>query len=322
MSQNPGVPANPEFDSSVTTCANCSTPMPKGLRFCRNCGFRLGEGLAEYTDTVRFNDQPGVGAQQPFGVNYAAPLAHATGGAIGKRKKMSGMSWMFIGLLVFFLAAAAFTAVVSPIRRSITTVSVATPKAYVGVDSFENGEGGVTFGNVEPPGSPADKAGLVGGDIITSFDGHAIVNEDQITEMLASMPIGKTVEVVYLRDGEEKKTQLTTVGKSEFDRLEREFRNRPEGIGRFGFDDDDTERVPIPGTKMFGVRLDDITQNYPADIAGVKEGDIVTEFDGVPIRTPAEMSARVTRAIPYSTIKLVVIRGADTLEIPVRMGKQ
>lgn len=306
--------------------------MPRELRFCRNCGFRLGEGPAEYTETVRFQDgRPAALAgnnaafsQQPFDANYAAPLAPAVGRQMGKRRKrMSGMSWMFIGLLVFFIAAAVFTAVVTPIRRNVTSISIpSVPRAYVGVDSFDTTEGGVTFGNVEPPGSPADKAGLVGGDVITSFDGHVITSDDQIMDLLGSGLIGNTVDVVYIRDGETKTTKLTPVSKAEFDRLTKEFRNRPEGKGRFGFDDGDTERVPIPGTKLFGVRLDDVSPSLPADMAGIKEGDIVTEFDGVPIRTPEELSSRVGRAIPYSTVKVVVARGTELIEIPVKMGRQ
>ena len=326
MSQSSEMSGKAEFDPSVTTCANCGTPMPLGLRFCRNCGFRLGEGPAEYTETVRFpSGQPGLGAaQQPFSPNYAAPLANAPSGAFAKpRKRMSGMTWMFIGLLVFFLAAAAFTAIVTPIRRNVASISVPEkPRAFIGVNDFETGEGGVTFNNVEPPGSPADKAGLVGGDIITSFDGHVVTTDDEMTELMGNTTIGKPVDVIYLRDGEQKTTKLTPISRADFERLEREFANRAGGKGRFGFDDGDTERVPIPGTKMFGVRLDDISQNLPADMAGIKEGDIVTEFDGVPIRTPEELSARVRRAVPYNTIKVVVLRGTETLEIPVKMGKQ
>lgn len=247
------------------------------------------------------------------------------GRQVAKRaKKMSGMAWMFIGLLIFFIAAAAFTAIVTPIRRAIPAVSAppAPPRAYFGVSPFENGEGGVTFDNVQPPGGPADKAGLIGGDVITSFDGQVVRDEDEITDLMRRSPIGKPVEVIYIRDGETKTTTLTTVSKEEFDRLTRDFQNRPEGNGRFGFDDDDTERVPIPGTKIFGVKVNDITQSLPADLAGVKEGDIIIEFDGTPIRTPEELSSRVNRAIPYSTIKVVLMRGAEKLEIPVKMGKR
>lgn len=323
MSQNPEMSGKTEFDSSVTTCGNCRTPMPVGLRFCRNCGFRLGEGPAEYTETVRFQNGKAGATQQPFAPNYAAPLAASPTGAFGKpRKRMSGMSWMFIGLLVFFLAAAAFTAIVAPIGRNVPSISAPEkPRAKFGVKAFETGEGGVTFRNVEPPGSPADKAGLVGGDVITSFDGKTVSTADEMQELMASAEIGKPVDVIYLRDGEQKTTKLTPISQDDFDRLNEEFANRAGGKGRFGFDDDDTERVPIPGTKMFGVRLDDISQNLPADMAGIKEGDIIIEFDGVPIRTPQELSARVTRAVPYNTVKVVLLRGTETLEIPVKMGK-
>jgi S1-C subfamily serine protease len=310
--------------------------MPSDLRFCRNCGFRLGEGPAEYTETVPFEnrrpvnlaDNSAASAQQPFATTYgisSGPMIPGAGRQMARRaKKMSGMTWMFIGLLIFFIAAAAFTAIVTPIRRAMPGVSAPPPppRAYVGVNSFEDGEGGVTFDNVEPPGGPADKAGLIGGDVITSFDGQVVHEEDEMTDLMRRTPIGKPVEVIYIRDGEPKTTTLTTVSKEEFDRLERDFRNRPEGRGLFGFDDDDTERVAIPGTKIFGVKVNDILQSRPADLAGVKEGDIIIEFDGTPIRTPEELRSRVIRAVPYSTVRVVLMRGTEKLEIPVKMGKQ
>lgn len=322
---------NPEMEPVVTVCGNCREPMPRHLRFCRNCGYRLGEGSAEYTETVHLpKGTPGVfsgsGPASSF-PPYGAPGAMAAaGGAQTKkrRKRMSGMTWMFLGLLIFFVAAAGFTAVIRPIRRNISAeiAKQAVPRSYVGVDSFDTTEGGVTFDNVEPPGSPADKAGLVGGDIVTTFDGQTITSDDQIMDLLGTTPIGKTVDVVYIRDGETKTTKLTTVSKEEFDRLGRVFSKRPEGHGRFGFEKDNTEPVPIPGTKIVGIRLDDVMTNGSADMAGIKKGDIVIEFDKVPIRTAGELLSRVVRAVPYSTVTVVVMRGTERIEIPVKMGRQ
>ena len=319
---------NPETEAAVVTCGNCHTPMPRELRFCRNCGFRLGEGPAEYTETVRFqNARPGTfpgNNSTPFNSYGAAgPLTPHASGPVKKRRRMSGMTWMFLGLLIFFVVAATFTAIVKPIRQNIRAevAQAVAPRSYVGVDAFDATDGGVTFQNVEPPGSPADQAGLVGGDIITMFDGQVINDDDQIMEMLKTIPIGKTVDVTFIRDGETKTTKLTTVSKQEFDRLNQQYRNRPEGRGQFGYEDSEAERVPIEGTKMFGVRLGEILANRPADIAGVKEGDIVIEFDGVPIRTTDEFLSRVRRALPYSVVKLVVMREGQRVEIPVKMGK-
>jgi len=63
-------------------------------------------------------------------------------------------------------------------------------------------------------------------------------------------------------------------------------------------------------------------RSRPADLAGVKQGDVVIQFGDTPIRTPRELHMRVLRAIPYSTVNVVVIRDGQRLEIPVKMGKQ
>lgn len=323
---------NPEMEAGVSTCGNCRSPMPAGLRFCRNCGFRLGEGSAEYTETVRFqnvppgtlprNNAPNSG---PYGF-AGGPLSIPQRGGTAKRRRISGTSWMFIGLLIFFMAAAGLTAIVKQIPRRIRGGGVATvvaPKSYTGVDEFETAEGGigVTFGSAETPDGPAEKAGLVGGDIITTVDGQSVHSEDDVTEIMRRTPIGKTIDIVYIRDGETKNTQLTTISREELNRLNEVFGSRPEGRGQFGYDDDDVQRVEIPGTKLFGVQLGEILQNRPADIAGIKQGDIVIKFGDVPIRTPGEFLSRVRRAKPYSTVDLTLIRNGEQMKIPVKMGK-
>jgi serine protease Do len=73
---------------------------------------------------------------------------------------------------------------------------------------------------------------------------------------------------------------------------------------------------------MFGVQLNKIYSSLPADMAGVKEGDIVIQFNDIPIRTSEEFLMRIRRAVPYSTVTLKVMRAGEKLEIPVKMGKQ
>jgi len=305
------------------TCSNCHSRMPSDLRFCRNCGFRLPQSMA------------GFGAGAYAGSNEL-PTAVLPAATPKKKRRFSGMSWIFVGLLIFFVAAAAFTAIVAPKRNSpafgITQVPV--NKSYLGVDEFNNTDEGVIFESVSAPGGPADKAGLIGGDVIMSVDGQQIHDEDQIDELLTRTPIGKTVDVEYMRDGQKKTAKLTTISLDEYKRLSREFDRRPEGRAQFGYEDGDAETVKVPGTNIHGVKLGTILRNRPADIAGVKNGDIAIEFDGVPIRTNGEFLMRVRRALPYTTVKLVVMRPKgdpeaegepkeyEKVEIPVRLGKQ
>jgi S1-C subfamily serine protease len=241
---------------------------------------------------------------------------------------MSGLSWLFVGLLVFFVGAAAFTALIAPIRESRQISRATVVKSYIGIDEVNNTDDGqgVILNSVSVPDGPADKAGLIGGDLILKIDGQPVQNEDQMEDLMEKIPVGKTVEVEYLRDGEKKTAQLATISLEEHRRLAKEFERRPEGRAQFGYEDGDAERVAVPGGNIHGVKLNTILRSRPADLAGVRDGDIVVEFDGVPIRTSDEFLMRVRRALPYSTVKVVVMRGEgdvkEKVEIPVKMGKQ
>lgn len=270
------------------------------------------------------------------GDQYVAPGEAPTAvlpGTQKKKRRMSGMSWIFIGLLVFFVCAAAFTALVAPMKKRVEFAHAPVVKSYLGVNEFNKTDNGVIFECVNAPGGPADKAGMVGGDVILSVDGQPIHDDDQIEEIMSRTPVGNTLNVEYMRDGEKKTAKLTTISQDDNRRLSKEFERRPEGIGQFGYDDDDSETVQIPGTKIRGVKLGTVLRSRPADIAGIKNGDVVIEFDGVPIRHEQEFKMRVRRALPYSTVKVVVMRPKgepaegqtqeyERLEIPVKMGKQ
>ena len=83
------------------------------------------------------------------------------------------MSWIFIGLLAFFVVAAGFTALVAPLRNHNIVDRTPVVKAIVGAD-FDQSDEGVRLQSASLPNGPADKAGLIGGDLILSFDGQKV----------------------------------------------------------------------------------------------------------------------------------------------------
>jgi hypothetical protein len=333
----------------TSNCPNCRALMPREMRFCRLCGCRLGEGIEEYTETVRLKSEPqtaksrktqtasaGARASKGFkdlgamgaSMNHETVKSVTTGLSrwkVGRACKRvpRWMIWVFIPLFTIGMLNGLFSS--SRIRNRVRTSASSSSGggAYLG-GQYKTAEGnaGALLRSVTPPGAAADKAGLIGGDVIISFDGKPVRSQDELNDLLSETPVGKTVDVVYLRDGEPKTVKLTTISEAENERIAGAFKDRPEGLGRMGIDDDDAEVVKVPGTNISGVRLDEITGNFPADMAGVKEGDVVIQFDNTPIRTIEELVMRIRRAVPYSTIKLVVMRGTERLEIPVKMGRQ
>jgi len=300
-------------------CAQCGSPMPKEMRFCRSCGNRLGEGPAEYTPTVRLPHATGAAGAgtTPFYPGVNAPLVQQPGKFRKKRRLgFTGMTWLWIILGLFFLSGGVLSALRKNMPGGRPTITINAPRSYFGVNRFDANDQGVTFNVVEPPDGPADKAGLVGGDIITSFDGQTAKTNSEMMDLLRKTPIGKEVEVIYLRDGISHTTKLKTISEDDFDRL----RDVDRPAGMFGFESNRSERVNDPVTKTYGVRLNYVRPNGPADLFGIREGDIITEFDKVPIRTPEELTSRVSRATPKQVVVVVVVRNGETLKIPVTMG--
>lgn len=233
------------------------------------------------------------------------------------------MIWIFLGLAVLFIAGFLISTLRKQRPPESRTQTESIVETSLGVSELANAnDGGVTFFNVYPPDSPADKAGLLGGDILTACDGHAVRNIDDLVNLLREAPAGKKVEVTYLRDGETRKVSLTTISADQFELLAESFEKRSAGNGSLGFQDTETKVVSLAGKNISGVKMNTLSASGPAALAGIQTGDVVIEFDGVPIRNRGEFLMRVRRAIPYTTVNVVIVRGTQQLQIPVKMGKR
>ena len=76
------------------------------------------------------------------------------------------------------------------------------------IPDFGPVESGVKFADIRPD-SPADKAGLRGGDILTQFGDKEIKNLYDFTYALRASKVGDVVEVTVQRDGQEVSAKVT-----------------------------------------------------------------------------------------------------------------
>jgi membrane-associated protease RseP (regulator of RpoE activity) len=323
--------------------------MPREMRFCRACGCRLGEGVEEYTETVRFQAPPVTGrARKARTASAKLPgtssadkrefkamasrihdktVKSVTGGLsqfkVGRACKRvpRWMIWVIVPIMLASMTGGFKFNSSSRSRERAAAAAAAANNSFLGAE-YKTAQGGAFVRDVSPPGSAADLAGLIGGDVITGFDGNPVKSESDLTNLLNSTLVGKTVDVTFVRDGETKIVKLTTVSEKENARLEEAFSDRPQGHGFFGVADGELVRVQIPEMNIYGVQVNEVFKNDPAYIAGLRDGDIVIEFDKTPIRTPEELNKRIDRALPDSTVKVVVVRAGQRLEIPVKMGEE
>jgi S1-C subfamily serine protease len=69
-------------------------------------------------------------------------------------------------------------------------------------------ESAVVVSGIEPS-SPADRAGLVAGDVLLALDGQAVTGADDLIRLLTGEKIGHGMEVDLLREGTRKQLTLT-----------------------------------------------------------------------------------------------------------------
>jgi S1-C subfamily serine protease len=82
-------------------------------------------------------------------------------------------------------------------------------RAYLGtIPDYATEAAGVKLSGVRG-GSPAEKAGLQGGDVIVEFAGQKIKNIYDYTYALDAVKIGQPVEVVVQREGKPVRVRVT-----------------------------------------------------------------------------------------------------------------
>jgi membrane-associated protease RseP (regulator of RpoE activity) len=331
-------------EANLVICPSCRAALTAGLRFCRMCGYRLGEGSEEYNETRRFDGvappvagtAPGAGgpavAQGPWAaapIQPAAPLAptptniwgFGRGARVCSSLRMGWMGWLILSLAITFIIGGG----VKLMRGDRAGRAGARQQQQIAVsildevDGFETADGGGVFiEGLDGPDTSIERAGMIGGDIITSFDGQAFRDESALRRVLAGIPPGKAVPVVFIRDGETRTTTLPTAHRREY-RGMRVIDGRPGGRGQFGVDPGG--RVRLPESNTYGVKLDGVNRNGPADLAGLKRGDVVIEINGKPVRTPGDLRLRIYEAVPGSMAAVVVMRDGQRLEISVKVGR-
>ena len=164
--------------------------------------------------------------------------------------------------------------------------------------TFGAHDGGVLVGKIRPLGGPADQAGMKKEDVIVEINGQAVKSGDHLIDIVASTPVGSTVPVVVLRDGERLTLDIEIADRSELFPGELGMSEAPESRKRreaevlFGFSVSElspAERERIEYEESGGVLVTKVEPTSFAEDIGMLANDIVVAMNRKPVDSVSDI---------------------------------
>src|SRR4051794_31430175 len=238
--------------------------------------------------------------------NSGGPLFNMNGEVIGINTAILSPTGGSVGI-GFAVPAATAVPVIQQLREfgevrrgwlgvRIQNVDDATAEAL----GLKGGAKGALIAGVDEKG-PAKTAGLEVGDVIVKFNGNTVKASSDLPRIVAATPVGKTVDVVVVRKGQES-TKPVTLGRledSEKPQLANAKQPEPEsaarqalGLNLSGMTDELRRRFSIKDT-VKGVVVTRVDPNSTAADKRIQPGEVIVEVGQEAVNAPSDVTKRV-----------------------------
>lgn len=187
-----------------------------------------------------------------------------------------------------------------PVTKEVAE-AIKLPRAY-----------GALVQRVEPD-SPAEKAGLQGGDVVTKFDGKTVERFNELARIVGATKPGSKVTMQVFRNGGFRELPVTVGELKEPTTAGDAADSTPERVSPFGLGlteltEAQRKELRIKG----GVRIADV--DGAAARAGLREGDIILSIDNTEVSSLKQAQTLLGKLEKAKVVTMVVRRG-DTSNI-------
>ncbi|MDP2025487.1 DegQ family serine endoprotease [Sulfuriferula sp.] len=166
-------------------------------------------------------------------------------------------------------------------------------------------------------GGPADKAGVLAGDVVLKFDGKPIDRSTDLPQLVAATKPGTQVSMEVWRNRAAKLINVT-VGKLADEKPVKgklgSAVKAPNKLGMVLSDLTDAQRSALGSDQ--GVLVE--SAQGEAARAGVQAGDLILALSNTPVKNVAQFNQLLAHATGKS-VALLIKRGTDTVFVPLRL---
>lgn len=286
---------------------------------------RSGMGLTEYEDFIQIDAAINPG-------NSGGALLNAQGELIGINDAIFSTSGGSLGI-----GFAIPTKMVRMVMDSMMTKGKVV-RGYMGVSiqplsadlvrqfNLADKNGALVTDITE--GGPAEKGGLMVGDVMTEFDGRRIESMPDLKNWVAATPPGKVVLVKVMRDGKILNTKIvmgeqagaapaaaSVTTPSSAAPSPTEADNNLKGVSVRDATDELLQKLGIK-RKIRGVVITGIREESPA-LGTLEKGDLIVEVNRKLVPTSSDFTKVVSSIGKNQDILLLIIRGGASQYLTV-----
>jgi serine protease Do len=173
------------------------------------------------------------------------------------------------------------------------------------------------------PGSPAAKAGVQAGDVITALDGNAVKDSRDVAVKVGMLAPGTSVKLDLMRNGQSK-TVTVTLGEKPAQQANAGSESNGPAAGEPHLGLSLAPAADVAGSGDKGLVVVDVDPNGPAADKGFKTGDVILQVAGKEVTDVSQLKKALADAHAQGKHDILMrVKTADStrfVAVPLKTG--
>src|SRR5690242_6643658 len=250
--------------------------------------------------------------------NSGGPLINARGQAVGINAAIFSQSGGSVGIgfaIPVNQAKSVVTqlAATGKVTRGWLGVAIQplTPELAKGFNVPASG--GALVASVQD-NSPAARAGVKAGDVITEYDGRKLAQPGDLSKLVAATAVGRQVPLTIVREGKTMTIEAHVARMEEPDQAavaRNDEGKEPLGLSVETITPSVSRELGLADAR--GVVVRGVRDSSPAEKAGIRPGDVITEMDHQPVATAADLKRLLAKHAKGAPVVVLLHRDGNSL---------